>query len=215
VRRLNDFQIVALDLSETDVTCRVVAVDGGQAVLEPRSPADLEGLGLPCAGTLSFNTARHPVLLAGTAATGPIDGTLCFRVTDDVGQPPQRLRPRLKADLAVRVTTLDPAGRRVAFAQDHATTDISAGGIAVIGLTAVPDTLLGLELAVPGLAAPVVCRGRVVRRAIDGTTAVAFTDLDDDIAETLDLLIFEVRRRVARQAFLLDAGPALAARPLR
>jgi hypothetical protein len=203
VRRLRDFQIAGLDVSGEDITCRVVAVDGGETVLEPRDPSAVGPLALPGAATLSFDTARHPVLLAGTAAAGPIEGTLRFVVTDDVGVKPLRLRPRLKADLAVRVTPLDHAGKRTAFAQDHATTDVSAGGVAIVGLAAVPGTLVGLELAVPGLNEAVLCRGRVVRRCPDGTTAVAFIDLDPALADTLDQLIFAVRRRVARQAFLL------------
>ena len=207
MRRLRDFQIVGLDASGADATCRVVAVDGGQAVLEPRAAAEVAGMDLPAPATLSFETGRHPILLAGTADAGPIPGTLRFWVTDDVGVRPVRLRPRLKADLAVRVTPVDAAGRRLGFAQDYATTDLSAGGIAVAGLAAVPGARLQVELAVPGLAAPVRCGARVVRRTPDGVTAVAFADLDPEVADTLDRLIFAVRQRVARQAFdLRDAA---------
>jgi PilZ domain-containing protein len=207
VRRLRDFQIVGLDASGTDATCRVVAVDGGQAVLEPRAAGEVAGMDLPSAATLSFATDRHPILLAGTADAGPIPGTLRFWVTDDVGVRPVRLRPRLKADLAVRVTPVDASGRRLAFAQDFATTDLSAGGIAIAGLAAAPGARLQVELAVPGLAAPVCCGARVVRRTSDGVTAVAFADLDPEVADTLDRLIFAVRQRVARQAFgLRDAA---------
>jgi hypothetical protein len=204
VRRLRDFQIVGLDACDQDSTWRVVAVDGGEAVLEPRDPGTLALLDpLPAPATLSFETPRHPVLLTGTVQRGPIDGTLGFRVTDDVGVRPLRLRPRLKAELAVRVTPLDGDGRRLAFAQDHATTDLSAGGIRIVACAATAGAVLGLELAVPGLSEPVVCQGRVVRRAADGSVAVAFLDLDPVLARTLDQLIFAVRQRVARQAFTL------------
>jgi hypothetical protein len=203
VRRLRDFQIVGLEACGEDATLRVVAVDGGEAVLEPRSAAEVAPFALPAPATLSFDTARHPILLAGTAAPGPIDGTLSFRVTDQVGVPPRRLRPRLKANLPVRVTPLDPGGRRAGCAADHATTDVSAGGVAIAALAAPPGALLGLELAVPGLAEPVVCRGRVLRRTPDGTTAVAFLEIDQVVAQTIDQLIFAVRQRMARQAFSL------------
>lgn len=204
MRRLRDFQIVGLDACDQDSTWRVVAVDGGEAVLEPRDPEALALLDpLPAPATLSFETPRHPVLLTGTVQRGPIDGTLGFRVTDDVGVRPLRLRPRLKAELAVRVTPLDGDGRRLAFAQDHATTDLSAGGVRIVACAAAPGAVLGLELAVPGLSEPVVCSGRVVRRAPDGSVAVAFVDLDPVLARTLDQLIFAVRQRVARQAFTL------------
>jgi PilZ domain len=205
VRRLRDFQIVGLDVRGEDATCRVVAVDGGQAVLEPRDPEQADVLVLPAPATLSFETARHPILLAGTADHGPIPGTVKFWVTDDVGVRPLRLRPRLKAELSVRITPTDQMGERLAFAQDYATTDVSAGGIAVVGLGLEAGSWCRVELAVPGLdGEAVACRARVVRRiAAEGTvTAVAFADLDPQVANALDRLIFAVRQRVARQAFL-------------
>jgi hypothetical protein len=204
VRRLRDFQIVGLDACGEDSTWRVVAVDGGEAVLEPRDAATLALLTeLPAPATLSFDTPRHPVLLTGTVERGPIDGTVAFRVTDDVGVRPLRLRPRLNADLAVRVTPLGPDGRRTGAAQSCSTTDVSAGGVRVDGIAALPGTAVGLEVAVPGMPDPVVCRGRVVRRDADGAVAIEFIDLDSAVATTLDQLIFAVRQRVARQAFTL------------
>jgi hypothetical protein len=203
VRRLRDFQIVGLRVPGTAVTCRVVAVDGGQAVLEPRSAAELDALALPAAATLSFETERHPVLLSGAVDAGPIPGTAAFWITDDVGVRPVRLRPRLKAELAVRVTPVDTDGRRRAFARDYATTDVSAGGVAIAGLDGAAGDALLLELAVPGLSEVIRCGARVVRRAPDGTTAVAFSGLDPQVARTLDRLIFAVRQRVAREAFAL------------
>lgn len=204
MRRLRDFQIVGLDALGEDSTWRVVAVDGGEAVLEPRDAATLTMLHtLPSAATLSFETPRHPVLLTGTVEAGPIAGTVGFRVTDDVGVRPMRLRPRLKAELAARVTPLDAEGRRVGFAQDYATTDLSAGGVRIDRATTMPGALIGIEVAVPGMPEPVVCRGRVVRRDADGAVAVEFLDLDDSVARLLDQMIFAVRQRVARQAFLL------------
>jgi hypothetical protein len=208
VRRLRDFQIVGLDALGEDSTWRVVAVDGGEAVLEPRDAATLALLTvLPAPATLSFETPRHPVLLTGTVERGPIEGTVAFRVTDDVGLRPLRLRPRLKADLAVRVTPLDGDGRRAGVAQDFSTTDLSAGGLRIERATsAVPGAVLDLEVAVPGMPEPVVCQGRVVRRDADGSAAVEFVGLDADVARTLDQLIFAVRQRVARQAFLSRDG---------
>src|SRR4051812_14384398 len=144
-------------------------------------------------------------MLAGNVDAGPIPGTLRFWVTDDVGVRPLRLRPRLKAELSVRITPTDQLGERVAFAQDYATTDVSAGGIAVAGLRLDPGAWVRVDLAVPGLdRTAVACRARVVRRiAAEGVvTAVAFADLDPQIATALDRLIFAVRQRVARQAFL-------------
>ena len=70
-----------MDACGEDSTWRVVAVDGGEAVLEPRDAPTLALLDpLPAPATLSFETQRHPVLLAGTVERGPIDGTIGFRV---------------------------------------------------------------------------------------------------------------------------------------
>lgn len=202
MRRLKDFQIVGLDACGEDSTWRVVAVDGGEAVLEPRDAATLALLtALPAPATLSFETPRHPVLLTGTVERGPIDGTVGFRVTDDVGLRPLRLRPRLKAELTVRVTPLD------GVAQDLSTTDLSAGGLRIEGAhSATPGAVLDLEVAVPGMPSSIVCRGRVVRRDADGAAAVEFVGLDAEVARTLDRLIFAVRQRVARQAFAVREG---------
>jgi hypothetical protein len=208
VRRLRDFQIVGLDLSGAVSTCRVVAVDGEQAVLEPRAAGDVAARTLPSAATLSFDTPRHPVLLAGAADAGPVAGTLRFWITDAVGVAPVRLRPRLKAELAVRVTPTDEDGRRIAFGQDYATTDVSAGGLAITGLVALPGAPLRVELVVPGMVRIVSSRARVVRRVAGGATAVAFEGLEPELAARLDELIFTVRRRVARQAFLLHEPAA-------
>jgi hypothetical protein len=200
VRRLRDFQIVGLDTSGAPAVCRVVAVDGVDAVLEPEVPRTAEALQLPARATLGFETGRHPVLLAGMADAGPIPGTLRFWVTDDVGVTPLRLRPRLKADFAVRVVALDDRGRRTGFPEAFVTRDVSAGGISIAGHRAAPGTALALELDVPGLARPLACAARVVRR-LDAGTAVAFTDLEPGVAATLDRIIFTVRRRVARESF--------------
>jgi hypothetical protein len=207
VRRLRDFQIIDLRASTGGAACRVVAADGGQAVLEPEIPEQAAELGLPGRCTLSFATARHPVLLSGMADVGPIPGTLRFWVTDDVGVETLRVRPRLKADLSVRVTPLDRDGRRTGFPAALVTLDVSAGGIRIAGHHAPPGALMAVELMVPGLPHTVCCTARAVRPA-DGGTAVTFVDLDAGVQETLDRLIFAVRQRVARDAFAAAAKGA-------
>ncbi|MDX6687798.1 MAG: hypothetical protein QOF86_3926 [Baekduia sp.] len=205
VRRLKDFQIARLDVADAGLTCRAVAVDGPEAVLEPERPETAARLALPGRATLSFETARHPILLSGMADTGPIAGTLRFWVTDAVGVAPLRLRPRLRADFPATVTPLAPDGAPVGPPALLMTVDVSAGGAGLAGHVAAPGTLHAIELSVPGLPQPVVCRARVVRRLATGT-AVAFTDLDDGVAGTVDRLIFAVRQRVARAAFARGRG---------
>jgi hypothetical protein len=200
VRRLRDFQIVALNAAGMAAPCRAVAVDGAEAVLEPEVPSRVDVLTLPARSTLGFETDRHPVLLSGMADVGPIPGTLRFWITDAVGVRPLRLRPRLNADFTVRVTTLGEGGRPDGLPASFTTLDISAGGIGIAGHAAAPGTLVAIELGVPGLPRAVACRARVVRRLQRGT-AVTFLDLDPGVEANLDRLIFTVRQRVARQAF--------------
>jgi len=207
VRRLRDFQIVDLRASNGGATCRVVAVGGGDVVLEPEVPEHAAALGLPARATLSFDTERHPVLLSGMADAGPIPGTHRFWVTDDVGVRPLRLRPRLNADLSVRVTPLDEHGRRTGFPAPLVTLDVSAGGIRIAGHHAAAGSMMAVELTVPGLPQAVCCQARAVR-AVDGGTAVTFCDLDAGVEAELDQLIFAVRQRVAREAFAAAAAKA-------
>jgi hypothetical protein len=171
-----------------------------EAVLEPEVPERAGELGLPGRSTLSFETARHPVLLSGRADAGPIPGTLRFWVTDDVGVRPLRLRSRLNVDFAVRVAPLNAGGRRKGFPAERVTLDVSAGGIRIAGHHAPAGSLLAIELTVPGLPHAVTCTARAVR-VVPGGTAVTFCDLDPGVQATLDRLILAVRRRVARDAF--------------
>jgi hypothetical protein len=205
VRRLRDFQIVDLRALDRGATCRVVAADGDEAVLEPERPERAGELGLPARSTLSFETGRHPVLLSGMADIGPIPGTLRFWVTDDVGVRPLRLRPRLNADFAVRVTPLDHNGRRTGFPVELLTSNVSAGGVRIAGHHATAGSMMALELTVPGLPRAVTCTARAIR-SVDGGTAVSFCDLEPGVRAALDRLIFAVRQRVARDAFAA-AGP--------
>jgi hypothetical protein len=200
VRRLRDFQIVDLRAPSGGAACRVVAVGGADVVLEPEVPERAAELGLPGRATLSFDTATHPVLLSGMADTGPIPGALRFWVTDRVGVRPLRLRPRLTADLSVRVTPLDGRGRRTGFPAPLVTLDVSAGGIRIAGHHAPAGSMMAVELTVPGMPDTVSCQARAVR-PVEGGTAVTFCDLDAGVEASLDRLIFAVRQRVAREAF--------------
>jgi hypothetical protein len=196
VRRLQDFQLVALQLGELRAPCRIVAVGGEEAVLEPQDPAALAHAALPARATLTFETGQHPVLLLGMAGEGPVPGTVAFWVTDAVNRRELRLRPRLNAEFDVRLRPVD----RSAAAHSRKTVDLSAGGTLVRGYDAVPGTLVEVQIAVPALPRPVACIAEVVRRLPAGA-ALEFRDLDAGVARTLDRFIFGVRQQIARRAF--------------
>jgi hypothetical protein len=196
VRRLRDFQLVALQLGELRAPCRIVAVGGEEAVLEPQDPEAFARAALPARATLSFETAQHPVLLLGMAGEGPVAGTVAFWVTDAVSRRELRLRPRLNAEFDVRLRPLD----RSAPPESRKTVDLSAGGTLVRGYQAAAGTLVEAQIAVPALPRPVACTAEVVRRLPVGA-ALEFRDLDAGVARTLDRFIFGVRQQVARRAF--------------
>jgi hypothetical protein len=203
VRRLRDFQIVALQVAETQATCRIVAVGGDEAVLEPEVPGDLANALLPARATLGFDAERHPVMLAGMAGAGPVPGTLAFWVTDAIGQRELRLRPRLTAAFDVSLRPTDRSGPSVT----RQSIDLSAGGVLVGDYGAEPGTTVELQMTVPALPRPVTCSARVVRQLPSGA-ALEFLDLDRGVERTLDQLIFAVRQQVARRAFRGDRRAA-------
>ena len=196
VRRLRDFQIVALQVPDVQATCRIVAVGGDEAVLEPEVQAEFAHAMLPARATLGFDTERHPVLLSGMAGRGPVDGTLAFWITDAIGQRELRLRPRLTAEFDVLLRPSDRSGPAVT----RRTIDLSAGGVLVRGHRAQEGSTVELQMAVPGLPRPVTCTARVVHQLPVGC-ALEFVDLDHGVEKTLDQFVFAVRQQIARRAF--------------
>jgi hypothetical protein len=205
VRRLRDFQMAILTVGGTEACCRVVAVGGDEAVLQPEHPHLLSGSLLPGTATLVFETGRHPVLLSGMADTGPVPGTARFWITDAVGQRDLRLRPRLKVDFDVTVVPLAADGQPSGPPVRRITRDLSAGGLLVDDHPpAAPGDLVLVILEVPAIPQPVQACARVVR-VLPGAVALQFEDLDEGVGETIDTLIFMVRQQVARRAFLRAA----------
>jgi hypothetical protein len=196
VRRLQDFQIVALQVSDVPATCRIVAVGGDEAVLEPEVAGQLANAMLPGRATLGFDTDSHPVLLSGMAGHGPIAGTVAFWVTDAIGRRELRLRPRLTAEFDVQLRPSDRSGPAVT----RKSIDLSGGGVLVGGYFAPEGTTVELQMPVPGMPRPVACTARVVRQLPVGA-ALEFVDLDHGVERTLNQFIFAVRQQVARRAF--------------
>lgn len=200
MRRLRDFQLVALQLGERVLPCRTVAVAAIEAVLEPHSAAAIATIDLPADAALTFDHRGHPVMLAGRAASGPVPGTLRFRITDAVGLRELRLRPRLRAELPVRVTPVVTGDAIAGPTWNGVTVDLSAGGVVVAGYPGARGARVAIAVDVPGLAAPVRAGAVVIRRRPEGA-AMRFEDLDPTVAAALDEVIFAVRRRLAREAF--------------
>lgn len=200
MRRLRDFQPVLLQVGDLRAPARTVAVGGSEAVIHLARAADLGETLLPARATLSFEAGGHPVMLSGMAADGPIDETLRFFVIDGIGREDHRLRPRLTARLPARLTPQDaPGAAGVVGACVRETIDLCSGGALVAAHPAPIGTVLGFEVALPGVPAPLRAPVRVLRQDERGT-ALAFVELDPTVRDAVDRVIFTVRRELAREA---------------
>jgi hypothetical protein len=169
VRRLAEQQAVVLDLAEEAIDCRVTAVGGDAATLEPVAAADAAYIpSLGRAAALVFESSGRRGRVRGAVTRGAGEGTLRFTAGDGSGLPRRRQVARVGAELHAVLTPLGdgeaPAGepRRVL------TTDVSIAGVGVwIGDSDVQEgDVLGLVLELP--AAPAVsATARVLRVAGD------------------------------------------------
>lgn len=199
MRRLRDFQAVVLDLgSEARLTCRVVAVQGEDALLQPDLP---DAAVLPAGWTpasLSFEGATAPVLLAGQVTAGPLDELVRFAQGDGIRMPQLRASARLDLTLPVTLRPLARTGGRGLAVAAHSV-DISAGGVLLGGFTAPPDsTRIQIEFTLPGHGS-LSLEGALVRSGV-GTSAVRFDEPVPAIGEFVLRCRQEVARLAARRA---------------
>jgi hypothetical protein len=186
VRRLRERQDVTLLVGTAQLRCRVVVVNGKEAVLQPSDPPRVSRHELEGTASLIFGHAGNLVALKGRALWNAHEGDeldLRFSVHDGVHLPQQREASRLGIPLAVRVGTA-PAR----------TVDVSADGLSLEGAAfGGPGTLLELELDIPDNQAPLLCRGRVVRTS-PALTALQFVDLPPADRERLARFVLAVQR---------------------
>ena len=191
--------MVSLSAGEGHTRCRVVAVGGDEAVLEPEDRRSLGDLKLPGPASLGFETERHPIMLAGMIDGGPVDGTLRFFVTDHIGVREWRLSPRLAANFEVDVAPADAEGDATLRVTRLQAGDISAGGTFLNGLDGGAGDRFRLTLHIPGIEPP-TCTARIVRGTPRGA-AMVFEDLPEETGRIIEELIFSVRQQICRRAF--------------
>lgn len=194
MKRLRDFQAVVLACGEDALgTCRVVAVQGEEAVLQPDRPEALPVDGW-MAATLSFEGATAPVLLSGHVSAGPLPETLRFVQGDRIRMPQLRASARLELALPLQVRPVNRTGGR-GLATAARTIDLSAGGMLVGGFSAPdPRGRVLIDITLPetgGLSLEAI----VVRTWTD-RTAVRF----EEPVEALGTFVLRCRQEVAKLA---------------
>jgi PilZ domain len=149
-----------LDLGEEAIHCRVVAVAGDTATLEPLSPADaayIPSLGRPA--VLAFSgPAGKRVRVRGVVRRGPQEGRLRFG-GGSAGVPERRRTARVAAELPVALEPGPAAGHH-----GLVTCDVGLGGLGlrVDGWAPPAGAVVGFELRLPS-PPPVAGTARVVR----------------------------------------------------
>jgi PilZ domain len=163
-----------LNLGEEAIDCRVVAVAGHTATLEPYSPADaayIPSLGRPA--VLAFTgAAGERVRARGVVRRDLEEGRLRFLAGDPAGVPQRRRTARVAAELPVALEPA-PGGERHGLV----TNDVGLGGLGVrVGAWApAPGAVIGFELSLPS--PPPVAGTACVRRVECGMAGLEFAHI--------------------------------------
>jgi hypothetical protein len=173
MRRLAERQAVILDVGEEAIDCRVAAVSGDQATIEPVSTADASYIpSLGRAATLVFDVRGASVRVPGVVRRGPLEGQLRFRGGDGEALPRRRRAPRVGAVVAVELTPLGDDGEPAGATQRLVTSDVSLGGLGVrVGSWVLPaGAAVGFALELP--AGPALTGTARVMRVDDGVAGL-------------------------------------------
>jgi hypothetical protein len=199
VRRLREFQEIALILEGHRAPALVVATAGDRAWLEPMGDPQLVLAALPTSAHLAFTQENQYVLLSGRAERHP-SGTIQFR--GEVGLHLRNLRSAARLPIALAVH-VEGTGEPIR------TTDIGRGGLHLGAppLTGAAGDEVALRIEMPDQVADVDARARIVRKDAQGT-ALAFVDLDPAQADRLEAIVIAVRRRIAQTRIQAAARPS-------
>jgi hypothetical protein len=173
MRRLAPRQPVVLDLAEEAIDCRVAAVSGDEATIEPVAAADAAYIPrLGRAAALVFESAGERVRIRGAVRRAPGEGRLTFVAGGGVDLPRRRQAARVETGLPVQLTPLGPDGDPAGDPRRLRTTDVSIAGLgARVGEWAVaPGDVLAFSVELP--AAPAIAGTARVLRVADGVAGL-------------------------------------------
>ncbi len=196
MKRLRERQVVALGLGPVRIECRVVAINHGEAALAPVALGTKASLpGISGGATLTFEHDRGMVMLRGTVRCVQGVGDLRFIVNDGVQVRQPRSSSRLRVELPVLLTPLDPDGRPRGETVEVRTVDVSLSGLGVrtAGVGERGEHVL-VELELPG--GPLQGAARIMRRT-PWVTAVEFGPLLKPARERLRAFLLDHQRRQA------------------
>lgn len=198
MRRLRDFQDIALILEGHRAPAVVVATAGDHVWLEPHGDAQLVHAGLPAPAHVAFPHRSQFVMLSGRAERH-VSGAIQFRGEGHVHLRNLREAARLPIALPIHVEVPGAA------TCTGMSTDLGRGGLH-LGLR-VPGPV-GTEIAVriemPDDLPNVPARATIVRVDARGT-ALAFVDLEREQADRLEGIVIAVRRRIAQRRIEMAA----------
>jgi PilZ domain len=200
VRRLREHQFVTMEIDQppTSIECLVLAVDGGEATLEP---IDLDQMGvLTSSGSsalLTFEYRSQLVSLRGTARRDQIARDLRFTVTDRVTLPQRRRYARVEIALPLKLVPLSgqEGGTISGDPIDSRTRDLSADGVLAEQLLPPSEQRWRLTIDVPDNGPPVICEARTVRN-VGGGTAMRYTAMRAEDRQRLKQFVAARKRAI-------------------
>jgi hypothetical protein len=202
VRRLREHQFVTVEVDRPNasIECLVLAIDGGEATLEPVQVNQL--LTVPTQGAsalLTFEYRSQLISLRGTARRDDISDDLRFSVTDRVTVPQRRRYARVDVALPVKLT---PDGGAPI---DTVSRDLSADGVLVEELISPSELTFRMELTVPDDGPPIIGEAHIVRN-VGGGTAIRYSSIRAEDRQRLKQFVAARKRAVLAEMRAREAN---------
>ncbi len=200
MRRLREHQFVTMEIEQppSSIECLVLAVDGGEATLEPLDLDQARVLTSYGSGALlTFEYRSQLVSLRGTARRDEIARDLRFTVTDRVTVPQRRRYARVEVALPLKLAPLrdEDGGTVTGEPIESRTRDLSADGVLAEQLLPPSEQRWRLTIDVPDNGPPVICEARTVRN-VGGGTAMRYTAMRAEDRQRLKQFVAARKRGI-------------------
>lgn len=209
MRRLREHQFVTLEIERpaASIECLVLAIDGGEATLEPVEIHQLAVLSSSgSASLLTFEYRSQLISLRGTARRDDIARDLRFTVTDRVTVPQRRRHARVEVTVPLKVAPLHEDGGSTVAGDpvETRTRDLSADGVLAEELLPPAEQRWRVQLEVPDNGPPIVCEARTVRN-VGGGTALRYTAIRPEDRQRLKQFVAARKRAILANLRQQDA----------
>jgi hypothetical protein len=201
MRRLREHQLVTMELERppTSIECLVLAIDGGEATLEPVDPNQL--VAVTESGTqalLTFEYRSQLISLRGTGRRDDVARDIRFAVTDRVTVPQRRRYARVEIALPLKLAPLREEDGSLVDAGDPIETrtrDLSADGVLSEELLPPAHQHWRVTLDMPDDGPPIICEARTVRN-VGGGTALRYTAMRAEDRQRLKEFVAARKRAI-------------------